>query len=309
MISNGRIFASTITPWQWRPYTGSNKHAHHVHVSVMGDSRAFDLADPWKIDTDAPVATAPVPPKPAGITDAMRRRMMEAMMGYEGHATKPAVFVAPDGRPEISGITQKDHPQQYATLKNLLDRGMFDTAREEVLEYYDTYTDPAQNWTDRAGVEFFLRDCILNRGPTGAAEILQRAVGVEVDHQVGPTTRGALAALAPEVAIDKLRRAREEYEDAVYTRAAREAKGQWKGLLNRWNKAQAQAKAFQKEQGYTPAKSPEGAAGTAVIVVGTGAAVAVKQDPWTRTEMTMAGFSILVAAVVVFMIVRKMRSR
>lgn len=36
VIHNGRIFSSFISPWTWRPYTGSNPHEHHVHVSIVG---------------------------------------------------------------------------------------------------------------------------------------------------------------------------------------------------------------------------------------------------------------------------------
>jgi hypothetical protein len=48
VISNGRIYSGQgqhHAPGMWRPYTGSNKHSHHVHVSVR-----HDLADdtrPW----------------------------------------------------------------------------------------------------------------------------------------------------------------------------------------------------------------------------------------------------------------------
>ena len=36
VISNSRIFSSKEKPWTWRPYTGTNAHTKHVHVSVMG---------------------------------------------------------------------------------------------------------------------------------------------------------------------------------------------------------------------------------------------------------------------------------
>lgn len=303
VISNGRIFSSVTSPWQWRPYTGANKHAHHVHVSVIGEATVYDRDDPWKLALQESTAPAPEAPKPKGITADMRRRMMTAIMGYEGQIP-PRVFIAPDGRPEIAGITQKDHPKKYAELKVLLDAGQTALLTASVVEYYLSYTAPAQNWTDRAGVEFFLRDCILNRGPTGAAKILQMAVGVTIDGQIGPTSRGALAALAPDAAIDKLRAARERYEDIAYP--SRRSSNQWQGMLNRWNKAQVQAKAFQKEQGTA---GLDGAVTTGVIVVGAGTAAAVKKEPWSYAEIGMAAFSIGVIAVVVFLVIRKIRTR
>ena len=228
--------------------------------------------------------------------------MMKVIMGYEGKIP-PAVFIAPDGRPEISGITQKDHPQAFDKLKRLLDAGKTAELTAAVIAYYDTYTDPAQNWTDKAGPEFFLRDCILNRVPTGAAEILQIAVTPDdIDHEIGPTTRGALAALNPNVAIDKLRAARERYEDKKYPQ--RRQSGQWRGMLNRWNNAQAQAKAFQREQGTA---GLDVAVTTGVIVVGGGTVAIAKQDTWSWVDLGMAGFSVGVAALVVFFIIRNLR--
>lgn len=302
VISNGRIFSSVTSPWQWRPYTGANKHAHHIHVSVSTDPTLYDDPSPWLFDGAGASIPAPIPTPPKGITADMRQRMMKIIMGYEGRIP-PQVFIAPDGRPEIAGITQKDHPQKYEELKRLLDMGLKDSLQSEVIKYYLQYTAPAQNWTDRAGVEFFLRDCILNRGPTGAAEILQRAMRVPVDHQVGPTTRGALAAMEPNKAIDEMRLAREVYEDVKYGKASRIAKGQWQGLVNRWNKAQAQAKAFQKEQGGTfPTIT--------TIIVGTGggaAGVAYTFWDWIIDhKVPSVIIACGVAAVVVF-VIRKIR--
>jgi hypothetical protein len=65
VISNGRIFSSVVSPWQWRPYNGANKHAHHLHISVMGDAALYDLASEWTLDplrqasTAAPTAVPP----------------------------------------------------------------------------------------------------------------------------------------------------------------------------------------------------------------------------------------------------------
>jgi hypothetical protein len=50
VISNGKIFSG---PGQshavgvWRPYSGRNKHAHHVHVSVRHGPDYYDDARPW----------------------------------------------------------------------------------------------------------------------------------------------------------------------------------------------------------------------------------------------------------------------
>lgn len=48
VISNRRIFSATISPWTWRPYSGTDPHTSHVHVSVVPDGRADDTS-PWTI--------------------------------------------------------------------------------------------------------------------------------------------------------------------------------------------------------------------------------------------------------------------
>jgi hypothetical protein len=48
VISNGRIYSGmgqSHPAGVWRNYTGSNKHAHHVHVSVRHGH--FDDEKPW----------------------------------------------------------------------------------------------------------------------------------------------------------------------------------------------------------------------------------------------------------------------
>lgn len=47
LIHNKRISNPTIESWKWRPYSGSNDHTHHLHVSV-NDVGADDDAD-WNV--------------------------------------------------------------------------------------------------------------------------------------------------------------------------------------------------------------------------------------------------------------------
>jgi lysozyme family protein len=88
-------------------------------------------------------------------------------------------------------------------------------------------------WTTVPEIESYLRDSAFNRGPGGAAKILQIALGVKVDGGVGPETLGALrkAEKDPAKLLAKLRVAREQYELRV---AGRREKF-WKGLVNRWD--------------------------------------------------------------------------
>jgi len=50
VISNGKIASGTgqgNAAWTWRKYTGSNKHAHHVHISVKDKKASYDDTSPW----------------------------------------------------------------------------------------------------------------------------------------------------------------------------------------------------------------------------------------------------------------------
>lgn len=50
VISNGKIFSGagqSHAAGFWRPYTGSNTHAHHVHVSVRHGADTYDDVRPW----------------------------------------------------------------------------------------------------------------------------------------------------------------------------------------------------------------------------------------------------------------------
>lgn len=49
VIWNRQIASATTAPWTWRPYSGSNPHNHHVHVSVGSDKSVFDDERPWVV--------------------------------------------------------------------------------------------------------------------------------------------------------------------------------------------------------------------------------------------------------------------
>jgi hypothetical protein len=49
IIWNRRIISSTVSPWVWRPYTGSNPHDHHFHLSVMPAKSLYDDISTWRI--------------------------------------------------------------------------------------------------------------------------------------------------------------------------------------------------------------------------------------------------------------------
>lgn len=49
VIFDRRIFSATVQPWQWRHYSGSNPHSHHVHISVGSAVEQFDDTAPWQV--------------------------------------------------------------------------------------------------------------------------------------------------------------------------------------------------------------------------------------------------------------------
>jgi hypothetical protein len=48
----------------WRPYTGSNPHDHHLHLSVAIEQVGYDSTRPWGVMA---------PRRPAAITRLIRR--------------------------------------------------------------------------------------------------------------------------------------------------------------------------------------------------------------------------------------------
>ena len=181
--------------------------------------------------------------------------MAKAIVDFEARRVngKLAVYRLPandgGGTYEVAGINDRYHPAQAAKLKALLEAGKFEEAENSVADYLIAYTNVAAGWTPYAGVEFYLRDFVFNRGPKGAARILQRGLGVDDDGEIGPTTRAAMDRLTPDEILTKLRAGREDYERNVVGYRA----NFWRGLVNRWDKALIKARAFQKEQGALPA--------------------------------------------------------
>ena len=62
VIWNKRICSAVKQPWVWRPYTGSNPHTKHFHMSVVERPSVYDDEAPWAIGTAA--IHAPPPPSP-----------------------------------------------------------------------------------------------------------------------------------------------------------------------------------------------------------------------------------------------------
>lgn len=185
---------------------------------------------------------------------ALRHNMARHILDFEarrdanGHL---AVYHLPandgGGTYEVAGINEKYDGPEAQKLRQMVDAGQFDAAETEAENYILKNTDPATAWTGNAGVEFYLRDCVFNRGAHGAARMLQHACGVsaawhdaEDDGDIGDKTRTALAPIAPSDLLTKLRAAREDYERVIVGYRA----NFWQGLTNRWNNALAVARGY-----------------------------------------------------------------
>lgn len=178
----------------------------------------------------------------AATSNAERLAMAKAIVDFEARRDSQgrlAVYNLPPGdgggRYEVAGINERYHKAVCDELVELIRAGHHAQAELRAAEFIATYTDMAANWTKVTAIEFYLRDSTFNRGPGGAAWILQKAVGVATDRHVDAVTLAAVrvAEARPRELLDKLRAAREAYERL----RRNESSPFWRGLVNRWNKA------------------------------------------------------------------------
>jgi peptidoglycan hydrolase-like protein with peptidoglycan-binding domain len=148
------------------------------------------------------------------------------------------------GQYEVAGINERYNKETCDALVGLIKQQKFAEAEALATDFIAQDTDRASSWSDVAGLEFYFRDCVFNRGAGGAVRILQRALSVSDDGVLGPATRAALAVSQQDANrfIVMLRAAREDYERNVVGRD--ETSEFWKGLVNRWNNAIKVAKRF-----------------------------------------------------------------
>ena len=162
------------------------------------------------------------------------------------------------GAYEVAGINERYHPGKARELKTLIESGQNKKALKEAVEYIEFITRPVraffpneQTADQNPGLEFILRDVAFNRGLKGAATILQIALGVTVDGFVGPKTKEEfgrqIASYGQSYVMHEVTRARETYERTTYPWKGNkrdESSKFWRGLANRWSKAQQSAGKF-----------------------------------------------------------------
>lgn len=288
-------------------------------VRTFAEWLAFYNCPPAAIASPEPtppvVVVPPVPAStPAPKMLSLRERMARTIVAYEarrdalGHL---AIYTATDGSREIAGVNETSHPAESKRLQDLIRAGQFAEAEAAARNFIIQYTNPVSAWTADAGVEFYLRDCYFNRGPGGAARILQTALHVTVDGQVGSATRQRAAAADPAELLLELRAAREAYEIATYGKRSL----LWEGLTNRWNNSLAAAQAFQREAGSSVAGPV--IAGAGAVVVGTGTVIVANSDHEAATTvkqsigwggLVVVGLMAAIILLVAINIIRKKRS-
>lgn len=177
-------------------------------------------------------------------TQAQRQRMAEVIYTQEARVKngKLQVYKPPandgGGSFEVAGINIRYHPAEAKALRALILGGEHEEAEARVKRYMLAYTDVVLTWGEMdAGLEMFLRDTAFNRGPGGAAMILQLALGgLTVDGIVGPKTRRAFAVADKKKLLGNLKAARANYEARKGIRA-----NFIKGLRARWERVMVAA--------------------------------------------------------------------
>jgi lysozyme family protein len=129
------------------------------------------------------------------------------------------------------GITQREYTA-WRFEHHLPDRDVWIASDDEIKTiYHDEYWKP---WGDvfPKGIDYMFFDMAVNAGPTRAAILLQRSLGVVADGRIGPVTRNAIIATNPATLIARYSNAKRNFYNGIV--AARSNQKKFiKGWLNR----------------------------------------------------------------------------
>jgi uncharacterized protein (TIGR02594 family) len=179
-----------------------------VSVAAYPKTRLIGLRWP-RVGTAAPVAT-----QTSTDGEALFSRALAHVLEMEGGLTDDPYD---PGGPTNRGITLKVFADWKGTPLTAASRAALKAELkhipDDVVEaiYRRRYWGPAHCVEMPAALAFFHFDAAVNHGVTGAMRLLQRAVGTDVDGEIGPNTRGAIARLTIEEALARyadVRRAR-----------------------------------------------------------------------------------------------------
>lgn len=146
---------------------------------------------------------------------------------------------------EVAGINDRYHRQMAQRLRALIADGKHEQAESEAIAYLDAYTDAVDEWHPSEIVEGYLRCVSFNRGPKGAAWVLQYALKFgfspslytgPLDGAFGEGTRRAAAAADEMTLLVALPPARVVYERTklAWKGSRDETSKFWHGLFARF---------------------------------------------------------------------------
>jgi peptidoglycan hydrolase-like protein with peptidoglycan-binding domain len=124
VIANRRIFAGVRgpQPFVWRPYSGSDPHTSHVHVSVLEGS-AGDETYAWHLDGHTATTTHPTPATPTQTTGGLTVKLIDLTNAKTKLVTGPGVKpmqrllgVTPDGKGGPKTLAALDAAQKRLKL-------------------------------------------------------------------------------------------------------------------------------------------------------------------------------------------------
>jgi hypothetical protein len=210
VISNRRIWSSSVSPYEWRGYYGSNPHDRHVHISVVPDARADDTR-PWDLGaTVQPPAVVPpiMPPVVAHPSTHRFEDCLKRLLVHEGgNDDDPR---DPGGRTS-RGILQSEY-SIYRRTHLGLPTDVWDAPNSAVADIYRRgYWDALQCDQLPPGVDYAVFDYGVNSGIRKGAKALQEAVGANPDGIIGPITLGATRAHPAQEVIDSITSERMNY--------------------------------------------------------------------------------------------------
>jgi len=114
------------------------------------------------------------------------------------------------GGATLMGVTQGRY-DAYRTARNLKRRSVSQATENEIRSIYGEEWESAKCSEWPSPVALVVLDTAVQRGPSRAIRDLQEAVGATADGLVGPKTRAAVNAAAPESLVHRLLIARSDH--------------------------------------------------------------------------------------------------
>lgn len=79
------------SPWTWRPYKGANAHTHHLHLSVVADTRALSET-PWELRGLATAGIDVLRPGSRGVAVERLQRILNTIYPHEVNLVVDGIF-------------------------------------------------------------------------------------------------------------------------------------------------------------------------------------------------------------------------